>query len=128
MNIEDEIKDKLGLKKFKKIPGTRGGGCINEGYAYEADDDNLLFVKRCTKDTAEDILTAELVSLRTIRDTKTIRAPEPRCVVREPDGSAAVLVMEFIEMGSMTKYQKECGQKLAELHLHNGKEKEKFLH
>lgn len=127
MNIEDDIKDKLGIRSLKKIPGSKGGGCINEGYAYEADDDKL-FIKKCDKEDALDILTGEMASLKALRSTGVIRVPEAKCVLPEPDDSGAVIVLEYIEMSSLRKYQSQLGHDLAELHAYNQKQEEKYLH
>ena len=68
-----------------------------------------------------------MVSLKAIHSTQAIRVPEAKCVLPDPSGTAAVLVMEFIPMSSLKKYQKELGHDLAELHAHNQKEEEKYL-
>ena len=118
MDFESEIKDKLQLKGFQKVPGTRGGGCINEGEAYETDDGRKLFVKECDKENACQMVSGEFASLQAIRDTNTVRVPEPVCTVFAPDASSAVLVMEYLSLNRIRSY-KLLGEHMKRLHGHN---------
>lgn len=119
MNLTDEIKDKLGTRMFKKLEGKGGGGCINEGEAYEVDDEKQVFVKRCKKDNAAEMMFGEFESLKALQDTNTVRVPKPLAVVSDPESWDHVLVMEYLDMSSLSKHQAKLGEALANLHLHN---------
>lgn len=120
----DELKDALRTKKLKKLDGKGGGGCINHGEAYEIDDEKIVFVKTCSKENAAEIICGEYESLKAIRSTHTVKVPQPHVVVADPDSTDMSLVMEYIEMSSLSKQQAALGEKLAELHLHNSKKQE----
>lgn len=60
----------------------------------------------------------ELASLKAILATQTVRVPDPIVVVDNPKGGA-VLVMEFVNMKSLSKYSAKLGEQLGKLHKHN---------
>lgn len=129
MDLFDEIKDKLGVRKLTKVPGTAGGGCINSGAAYCLDEDpeSVVFIKECTKENSLEILVGEFASLEAIGKTECIRVPKPNVVVSDPKNEKkTVLVMEYLEMDSLSRNgQKELANQLAQLHLHNIRVKER---
>lgn len=123
MDLFDEIRDKLNVKKLTKLPGTTGGGCINTGSAYKLDDDaeSIVFIKECTKENSIEILAGEFASLEAIDKTGCIKVPKPKVVISDPQNDKkTVLVMEYLQMESLSRSgQKELGEKLARLHQHN---------
>lgn len=128
MDLFDEIKDKLNVKRITKIPGTAGGGCINHGSAYMLDDDqeSMIFVKECTKENSLEMMVGEYASLEALDKCKCIRVPKPRAVISDPqDKKLTVLVMEYLQIETLSRVnQKHLGEKLARLHLLNGEKKE----
>lgn len=120
MDFAVEIQDKLRFRKFKKIPGTQASGCVNEGEAYEVDDDQKVFVKKCDKENACQVVAGEFTSLEAITLTSTVRVPKPLCTVFSPDASSAVIVMEYLSLSRLKSHQ-QLGQQLSELHGHNEK-------
>ncbi|XP_060797960.1 ketosamine-3-kinase isoform X2 [Neoarius graeffei] len=66
----------------------------------------------------------EKASLEAILATNTIRVPKPMKVV-DLDSGGAVFIMEHIDMKSLNRYSAQLGQQLADLHLHNKRQKEK---
>lgn len=120
MDLDAEIQDKLGFRIFKKLTGSRAGGCINEGEAYDVDDEKKVFVKRCTKANACQLIAGEMESLETIEATSTVRVPHPLCTVYAPDASCAVIVLEYMSLSPL-KSQQQLGEQLALLHAHNDK-------
>lgn len=117
MNIENQIKRLLNTKMCKKIPGKGGGGCINSGECYEIDNNQLIFVKICSKSNAEEIISGEYNSLQAIKDTNEINVPDALGIVQKPDQVA--LLMSYIDMKSLNQLQGQLGEHLAKLHLHN---------
>lgn len=52
--MEARIKSALGLSQLTSVRGRGGGGCINEGDAYESDK-GMLFVKKNSKQDVRQI-------------------------------------------------------------------------
>ncbi|ELU01461.1 hypothetical protein CAPTEDRAFT_92436 [Capitella teleta] len=121
-HLEGILKEKLGTSTFEAF-GHGGGGCINTGQSYITDHGKI-FIKTNEKDGAREMFDGEFTSLDTIYKTNTIRTVKPLLVMDDPEGGA-VLVTEHLQMKRL-KSQQELGRKLAELHLHNAKRKEKI--
>lgn len=120
MNIEDEIKDRLDTRIFCKL--TSGlGGCVNLGAVYEIDDGNKIYIKSNTASDSGFMFQGEFFSLESIAATQAIRVPKPKFTMDfTHKEQGAVLVMEYIEdLKGLNKYQAQCGDKLAKLHLDN---------
>ena len=101
----------------KKIQGA-SGGCIHNSQIWEYDDGQRFFIKQNNAD-AEEMLKAEFEALVEIRETKTVRCPEPRFFDVFPD-IGCILVLEYLDLQSLGKESSRVlGQKLA--HLHNVK-------
>ncbi|XP_059484159.1 ketosamine-3-kinase-like isoform X2 [Neocloeon triangulifer] len=115
--MEEKIKSALGFTKFQRARGGGGGGCINEGDAYETDQ-GTVFVKRNSKKDAQLMFDGEFEGLKAILETDTLKVPKPMAVVENPKGGA-VLVMEYLDMKGLSKYSSQMGTALAKLHLHN---------
>ncbi|XP_049813906.1 fructosamine-3-kinase-like isoform X1 [Schistocerca nitens] len=121
-DMEAIIKDALNTVTFKAA-GKGGGGCINEGEAYFTDT-GTVFVKQNRKSQARLMFDGELESLKTIAATNTVRVPQPIVVLDNPRGGS-VLVLEYVDMKTLSKFSKQLGQQLARLHLHNSELKTK---
>uniref|UniRef100_T1IJZ4 protein-ribulosamine 3-kinase n=1 Tax=Strigamia maritima TaxID=126957 RepID=T1IJZ4_STRMM len=116
MSIKDLLKSVLQTRTMKPT-GECGGGCINEGEAYETDVGKI-FVKRNGKNEARQMFDGEMASLEAILASKTIRVPKPLTVVDTPP-SGAVLVMEYTKMDALTVHAAKLGEDMARLHLQN---------
>ena len=127
MDINEEIKDKLGTRVWKKV-AEEGGGCISKGFSYEIDGNQMVFVKRNNDDFARFMFDGEFESLRALKATKTVKTPKPLVVVDDPQGKGAAFAMEYLSMNRLNSHSALLGDLLAEMHLHNfrlGKRKQK---
>ncbi len=90
----------------------------NLGQTYETDN-GLVFVKKNQKESSFEMFSGESESLKTIQKTKTVRVPNPLCVVSDPEGSGAVIVLEYLQMNRLKEHSGRLGELLANLHLFN---------
>lgn len=116
MSVETKIKQILKTSLFERT-GRGGGGCINEGDGYKTDSGEV-FLKRNAKPEAKIMFEGEMASLNAILKTGTVRVPKPIAVVENPK-EGAILVMEFINMKSLSRHSAELGERLGRLHKHN---------
>ncbi|XP_057295594.1 ketosamine-3-kinase-like [Hydractinia symbiolongicarpus] len=98
--------------------GFGGGGCISEGSSYKVGS-RKMFVKRNSDEGADIMFMGEYESLKAMRDTKTVRVPEPIKLCKNADGKDYLFIMEHLDMHSLRKYQQQLGTDIAKLHLHN---------
>lgn len=63
----------------------------------------------------------EMASLEAILKTETVQVPRPVKVI-ELDTGGCVFVMGHLDMRGLSKYSKQLGEQLADLHLHNKKQ------
>ncbi|XP_067141055.1 ketosamine-3-kinase-like [Centruroides vittatus] len=122
MALEAKVKEILKTSVFERT-GKSGGGCINEGEGYRTDTGEV-FLKRNSKPEARLMFDGELASLKAILATRTVKVPDPIVVVDNPKGGA-VLVMEYVNMKSLSKYSAQLGEQLGKLHKHNKTLKDK---
>ncbi|KAM4598661.1 ketosamine-3-kinase isoform 1-T1 [Polymixia lowei] len=120
--MEAKIKKELGTSLLKAT-GHSGGGCISEGQSYDTDHGRV-FVKINLKSQAKLMFDGEMASLDAILKTETVKVPKPMKVI-ELDKGGAVFVMEHLDMRGLTKYSKQLGEHLADLHLHNKRQLDK---
>ncbi|KAL6574365.1 hypothetical protein OROHE_001269 [Orobanche hederae] len=97
---EDPIREWiLSEGKATEITGTRasGGGCINRAYRYETGVGSF-FVKtnRCI---GPSMFEGEVLGLRAMYETRTIRVPQPFKFGPLPSGGSYI-IMEFLESGA----------------------------
>lgn len=117
-SLESVIKSELGLSTLKSL-GLGGGGCINQGTAYDTDKYGRVFVKVNSKSGARTMFDGEYASLEALSKPNIVRVPKPIKVVDQPEGGAA-LVMEYLDMsGGLSRHSALLGKQLATLHLHN---------
>ncbi|KAM8845165.1 ketosamine-3-kinase [Spinachia spinachia] len=121
--MEAKLKKELGCAMLKAT-GHSGGGCISEGQSYDTDTGRV-FVKINHKSEAKLMFDGERASLEAILKTETVKVPKPVKVV-ELDTGGCVLVMEHLDMSGLTKYSKQLGEQLADLHVHNKRQLEKI--
>lgn len=120
--MEAKLKKELGTTMFKST-GHSGGGCISEGQSYDTDTGRV-FVKINHKSEAKLMFDGEMASLEAILNTETVRVPKPVKVI-ELDTKGCVFVMEHLDMRGLSKYSKQLGAQLADLHTHNKRQLEK---
>lgn len=89
------------------------GGCINQGYALIGN--NRTYFIKINQASQIEMFEAEVLGLKQIFDTQTIRVPKPICCGIADD--SAYLVLEWLEFGgSNTESWLEMGRKLAAMH------------
>ncbi|XP_053194456.1 ketosamine-3-kinase-like [Scomber japonicus] len=121
--MEAKLKRELGTVMLKPT-GHTGGGYICEGQSYDTDYGRV-FVKINHMSQAKLMFNGEMASLEAILKTETVKVPKPVKVI-DLDTGGAVLVMEHLDMRGLTKYSKQLGEQLADLHLHNKRQLEKL--
>lgn len=114
--MEALLKDALNIGTIKKT-GESGGGCINQGKTFIADN-RKIFVKFNSKEESKRMFNGEYAGLQAIAATKTIDVPLPIKVIENSKGGA-LLVLEHLQMNTINKYSAKLGESLAQLHLHN---------
>ncbi|XP_029913584.1 ketosamine-3-kinase [Myripristis murdjan] len=120
--MEAKLKKELGTSVLKPT-GHSGGGCISEGQSYHTDT-GTVFVKINHKSQAKLMFDGEMASLSAILQTETVKVPKPVKVI-ELDTGGSVFVMEHVDMRGLSKYSKQLGEQLADLHLHNKRQLDK---
>ncbi|XP_042552510.1 ketosamine-3-kinase [Dipodomys spectabilis] len=122
--MEELLRRELGCGSVKAT-GHSGGGCINQGQSYDTDRGRV-FVKMNSKAGARRMFEGELASLAAILKTGTVKVPRPIRVLDAP-GGGSVLVMEHLDMRSLSSHAAKLGTQLADLHLENKKRGERLL-
>ena len=89
--------------------------CLGQGFHTQNGD---IFVKINTNVDALSMFLGEMNSLKALRQTNTIYAPKPLCIVQDPKSEGGAIVMEYLEMAPVTEWTK-LGSDLADLHLFN---------
>ncbi|XP_065203582.1 ketosamine-3-kinase-like isoform X2 [Planococcus citri] len=113
-----KIKAALGSKTLEAT-GRKASGCINQGEAFRTDR-GLVFIKSSNAPVAKVLFESEFSSLKAIEQTGTIRVPHPITIVEGSDNTF-YCVLEFLDLRNTAIHQKELGEKLADMHLHNEK-------
>lgn len=119
--MEAQLKRELGTSVLKPT-GYSGGGCISEGQSYDTDNGRI-FVKINHKSEAKRMFDGELASLQAILQTNTVKVPKPMKVI-ELERGGTVFVMEHVDMRSLNKFSSQLGEHLADLHLHNQRQRD----
>lgn len=109
------VSQRLGYKNPPKNIRRASGGCIHHSQIWEFEDGNRFFIKQNSKASA-NVLKAEFETLQEIRNTHTVRCPEPFFFeVYEDIG--AMLAMEYLDLQSLGKESaRNLGNRLALLH------------
>lgn len=93
--IQTDIENATGVKAALNQQGSVAGGCINQAMRVQYGDVDY-FVKLNSASQIE-MFEAEAQGLLELRNSKTLRVPEPVCW--GDDGHSAYLVMENLQMG-----------------------------
>ncbi|MEG3888639.1 fructosamine kinase family protein, partial [Microcoleus sp. herbarium19] len=109
-HISEVTGDKFAIDNRRSV----SGGCINQGYSISSSS-RTYFVK-INQASQVAMFEAEALGLQQMRDTQTIRVPEPICWGTE--GNSAYIVLEWIDLGGRggDSAWAEMGRKLAEMH------------
>ena len=93
-----------------------GGGCINSAEVVTGSDGARYFIKLNNTATL-DMFEAEAAGLEEIRQSGSIRAPQP--IVTGTSGSQAFLVLEYLDIGGGGEMAEAVlGRQLAAMHRH----------
>ncbi|XP_049600700.1 ketosamine-3-kinase isoform X1 [Syngnathus scovelli] len=120
--MEDKLKKELGTATLK-LAGHGEGGCISQGQSYHTDTGEV-FVKTNHKSQAKLMFDGEMASLEAIIKTGTIQVPKPVKVIELATGGC-MFVMEYLDIRALSKYSRQLGEQVADLHLHNKRQLEK---
>ncbi|XP_037113184.1 ketosamine-3-kinase isoform X2 [Syngnathus acus] len=120
--MEDKLKKELGTATLK-LAGHAEGGCISQGQSYHTDTGKV-FVKTNHKSQAKLMFDGEMASLEAIIKTGTIQVPKPVKVI-ELATEGCMFVMEYLDIRALSKYSRQLGEQVADLHLHNKRQLEK---
>lgn len=111
--IEADITQSTGEKFQIQQRRSVGGGCINQGYAV-SNGQHTYFVK-LNQASLIEMFQAEVLGLRQMLETQSIRVPKPICCGTE--GNSAYIVLEWLELGrGDARSWEEMGRKLAAMH------------
>jgi len=111
--IDDEISAITGKKFQSQRQQSVGGGCINQGFSIS--DGKITYFVKMNQVSEAAMFAAELIGLKQIYETKTIRVPQPLCW--GVAGNFSYIVLEWLQMDSnSTKSWWEMGSKLAQMH------------
>ncbi|XP_068193289.1 ketosamine-3-kinase isoform X2 [Antennarius striatus] len=121
-SMKAKLKKELGTTVLKSA-GQPAGGCISEGQSYHTDTGKV-FVKTNHKSEAKLMFDGEKASLEAILRTETVKVPKPLKVI-ELDTGGCVFVMEHLDIRGLSKYSKQLGEQMADLHYYNQRQLEK---
>ena len=110
-NIAADIAAATGRQAELSGQATAGGGCINQAMRVNFGDTSY-FVKLNTAGKA-DMFAAEALGLQELRNSQTMKIPEPVC--QGDDGESAWLVLEDLDLGGRGDLA-ALGEGLAALH------------
>ncbi|GFO08661.1 ketosamine-3-kinase [Plakobranchus ocellatus] len=115
-SVEKLLKQELGTKKLVST-GRGGGGCISHGSAYQTDT-GIVFVKFNKESEAMEMFEGEFAGLAALDATGEVTVPKPIKVIKNPEGGG-MIVMEYVDMRSLSKHAACLGEQMAKLHQHN---------
>ena len=109
-HISEVTGDKFSLDNRHSV----SGGCINQGYAISSSA--RVYFAKINQASQIAMFEAEALGLQQMRETQTIRVPEPICWGTE--GNSAYIVLEWLDLGGRgaDKAWEKMGRKLAEMH------------
>ncbi len=113
-NIAARISEVTGEKFSIDHRHSVSGGCINQGYAISSS--SRTYFAKINQASQVAMFEAEALGLQQMRETETIRVPEPICWGTEENW--AYIVLEWLDLGSRggDLTWEEMGRKLAEMH------------
>lgn len=109
-HISEVTGDKFAIDNRRSV----SGGCINQGYAISSS--SRAYFAKINQASQVAMFEAEALGLQQMRETQTIRVPEPICWGTE--GNWAYIVLEWLDLGSRggDSAWEEMGRKLAQMH------------
>ena len=109
-HISEVTGDKFAIDNRRSV----SGGCINQGYAISSTSRN--YFAKINQASQVAMFEAEALGLQQMRETQTIRVPEPICWGTE--GNSAYIVLEWLDLGGRggDSAWEEMGCKLAAMH------------
>lgn len=110
-DIKNDIESATGVAADIEQQGSVGGGCINQAARIRYGNTRY-FVKLNTA-SGYDMFAAEAQGLTELRESKTLKIPEPVCV--GSNARSAWLVMENLSLGGQGS-DALLGEKLADMH------------
>ncbi|MDH5514926.1 MAG: fructosamine kinase family protein [Gammaproteobacteria bacterium] len=110
-DIKNDIESATGVAADIEQQGSVGGGCINQAARIRYGNTRY-FVKLNTA-SGYDMFAAEAQGLTELRESKTLKIPEPLCV--GSNARSAWLVMENLSLGGQGS-DALLGEKLADMH------------
>ena len=112
--ISAHISEVTGNKFTIDNRGSVSGGCINQGYYIRSS--SCAYFAKINQASQVAMFEAEALSLQQMRETQTIRVPEPICW--GIDGNSAYIVLEWLDLGGRggDSAWAEMGRKLAAMH------------
>eukprot|EP00794_Sanderia_malayensis_P014106 gene14106-15580_t len=115
-DLQSFVEESLGVEL--KDLGAVGGGCISNSRTYSTDTGKL-FVKTYELEKGKVMFTGEFESLKALNQTNTVAVPCPIKLLDYESNKECVMIIEHVDMRSLSKYQAKLGEQLARLHLHN---------
>jgi len=113
-NTVNEAVSRHTAKPFRwQSEASLGGGCIHRALRVQGTDGRSFFIKRNQR-SCVGMFQTEAEALRKLAESGTLRVPEPVAVLETP--SEAVLVLEFLPLGSRSGDWAAFGALLAALH------------
>ncbi|WP_341739005.1 fructosamine kinase family protein [Microcoleus sp. CAWBG640] len=109
-HISEVTRDKFAIDNRRSV----SGGCINQGYAISSN--SRTYFTKINQASQVAMFEAEALGLQQMRETQTIRVPEPICWGTE--GNSAYIVLEWLDLVGRAgdKPWEEMGRKLAAMH------------
>ncbi len=108
--ISEVTGDKFAIDNRRSV----SGGCINQGYAISSS--SRTYFAKINQASQVAMFEAEALGLQEMRETQTIRVPQPICWGTE--GNSAYIVLEWLDLGGRggDLAWEEMGRKLAAMH------------
>ena len=112
--ISAHISEVTGYKFAIDNRRSVSGGCINQAYAISSS--SRAYFAKINQASQVAMFEAEALGLQQMRETQTIRVPEPICWGSE--GNSAYIVLEWLDLGGRggDSAWEEMGRKLAAMH------------
>ncbi|MGM3305990.1 fructosamine kinase family protein [Anabaena sp. WFMT] len=111
--IDTHISQVTGQKFHSSQHLSVSGGCINQGYAVS--DSKLTYFVKFNQASQVAMFEAEMLGLQQMRNTKTIRVPQPLCWGTA--SNSGYIVLEWLEMtDGNSKFWQKMGHNLAAMH------------
>jgi len=117
--MEDFLKIKFNVDNVVDLK-KKGVGYINDGQSYQVGNQPM-YVKMNKNIETPLMFAGEMESLKAIQRTNTVHVPTPYMVCKNPliDGNGYILIMDYMEMTSLSTWQSKFGEKLAKMHQFN---------